>query len=206
MKKVFFRLTCVLIFGLGCAKEPTTNQKLVNLDLKGQSYENPDKGFFIKLYPEYEKVAEGKEPIEKSIRAVCYAKGKITRFAAIFWERDVAYVHNEYKRAFENPENFQDAASLLIFEELGVLGKIIEVKKLNIKNVDAYYFQTKHKRFLTEFYRTRIEAFPKNRILQITIFFQNEKDELPKVAKMIESMKITPGTKPVEEDTHHHHH
>lgn len=201
MNKFLLTLIYLIIVGLGCSK-PTTNQTPINLDLEGQVYEDKDKGFFIKLFPEYEKVAGG-EKEEHS--AVCFANGKITRFAVIFWERDVPGVHNEYKQAFENPQNFQDTTSLLIFEDLGVLGKIIEIKKLDIEDVDAYYFQTKHRRFLTEFYRTRIEAFPKNKNLQITIFFQNITEDLPKVAKMIESMKITPGTKPIEE-THIHNH
>jgi len=208
MKKIVFSLTCLLIVGLGCQKQPISNQKAPDLNLEGQIYENKDRGFFIKLYPEYEKVEETKEGIkgeEIKQEAVCYAQGKITRFAVIFWKRDVSAIHNEYKKAFENPESFQDAQSLLFLEDLGVLGKIIEVKKLKIKDVDTYYFQTKHKRFLTDFYRTRIEAFPKNKTLQITIFFQNTKEDLPKVAKMIESMKIIPGTKPVEEDIHLHH-
>jgi hypothetical protein len=204
MKRSKFLLTliCTLIFGFGCSK-PVTTQKPIDLDLEGQIYENKDKGFFIKLFPEYEKVAGGEK---EGHNAVCFAHGKITRFATIFWDRDVATVHNEYKRAFENPQNFQDAAALLIFEDLGVFGKIIEIKKMDIKDVDAYYFRTKHRRFLTDFYRTRIEAFPKNRNLQITIFFQNVEEDLPKVAKMIESMRITPGTEPIEEDIHIHHH
>jgi len=206
MKKVFVSLVSMLIISLGCTKQHTINQKLVNLDLEGQSYKNPEQGFFIKLYPEYKKVAGGGSIEEGAQEAVCYANGKITRFAVIFWKRDVATVHNEYKKAFENPENFQDASALLIFEELGVLGKIIKVKKMNIEGVDAYYFQTKHKRFFTEFYRTRIEAFPNNRTLQITVFFQTTKEDLPKVAKMIDTMKITPGPEPVNEDIHFHHH
>lgn len=200
MKRLFLSLICLWLIGAGCAK-PTPEQKPCNLDLKGQVYENKDKGFFIKLYPEYEKVSEDQG------RAVCFANGKITRFATIFWEKDAAVVHSQYKKAFENPENFQDATGLLVLEELGVLGKIIAVKKFKIKDVDAYYFQTKHKRLLTDFYRTRIEAFPKNKDLEITIFFQNKKEDLPKVAKMIEGMRIEPGTKPVQEDIslHHHH-
>jgi len=205
MKKIVFSLTYLLILGLGCSKPPVSNQKPPDLNLIGQVYENKDNGFFIKLYPEYKKVNETKGG-EMEQEAVCYAQGKITRFATIFWKRDVSEVHNEYKKAFANPENFQDAQSLLLEEELGVLGKIIEVKKLKIKDVDTYYFQTKHRRFFTDFYRTRIEAFPKNRTLHITIFFQNTKEDLPKVARMIESMKIIPGTKPVEEDIHLHHH
>ncbi|MFH1563908.1 MAG: hypothetical protein ABIF11_10925 [Nitrospirota bacterium] len=197
MKRLLLSLICLWLIA-GCAKS-TTVQKPGNLDLEGQIYENKDKGFFIKLYPEYKKVSENQG------RAVCFANGKITRLATIFWEKDTACVHSEYKKAFENPENFQDAAALFILEELGVLGKIITVKKFKIKDVDAYYFQTKHKRLFTDFYRTRIEAFPKNKNLQITVFFQNEKEDLPKVARMIEGMRIVPGIKPVaEEDTHHH--
>ncbi len=200
MKRLFLGLICLWLIEAGCAKS-TPEQKPSNLDVEGQIYENKDKGFFIKLYPEYKKVSEDQD------KAVCFANGNITRFAAIFWEKDIASVHNEYKKAFKNPESFYDAASLLIFEELGVLGKIITVEKLKMNDVDAYYFQTKHKRFLTDFYRTRIEAFPKNRDLQITVFFQNEKKDLPKVAKMIEGMRIIPGIKPVEkEDICHHHH
>ncbi|MDI6735584.1 MAG: hypothetical protein QME42_05245 [bacterium] len=198
MKRLFLSLICLWLIGTGCIKS-TPEQKPCNLAVEGQVYENKDKGFFIKLYPEYKKVSEYQN------NAVCFADAKITRFATIFWERDVGAVQSEYKKAFKNPENFQDAASLLALEELGVLGKIITVEKLTIKDVDAYYFQTKHKRFLTDFYRTRIEAFPKNKNLQITVFFQNEKKDLPGVAKMIEGMRIIPGIKPVpEEDIHHH--
>lgn len=199
MKKLFLSLICLLILGVGCNK-PSTEQKIPDLNVKGQIYENKKEGFFIKLYPEYKKVAETKE--EETQNAVCFSNGEITRFAVIFWKRDVAAVHKEYKKPFQNPESFMDAQSLLMWEDLGVLGKIIEIKKLDIKDVDAYYFQTKHKRFLTNFYRTRIEAFPKDKTLQITIFFQNTKEDLPKVAKMLESMKIIPGTKPLEEDIH----
>ncbi|MEW6608960.1 MAG: hypothetical protein AB1414_16190 [bacterium] len=200
MKKLFLSVLCLLIVGAGCNKPtPPTNQKLVNLEEEGQLYTSPNNGFSIRLFPEYEKVNEDKN------KAVCFSSEKITRCAIIFWAENVYAVHKEYKKAFENPEDFQSAAALLILEELGVLGEPIKIEKMDIKDVDAYYFQTKHKKLFTEFYRTRIEAFPKNRNLQITVFFQNKEKDLPKVVKMIESMKIIPGKKQ-EEETHSHTH
>lgn len=145
--------------------------------------QNNDTGFTVAVSDGFVKVRQEKN-------GICFSRGSLERIAIINWDLDES-VYKSYVKAFKTPENFQDAHSLLAFEELGAASEdIVNVKEIEIPNAQAFLFKTKHKRMFNQFYRTRIEIFPTCQRMQITLFFQYLPDSNAEIEAMIKSIAV----------------
>lgn len=199
MKIVTMIALTILLLG-GCQPAPQIKSVSTQQLQKWAAHQNKETGFMMKIADGFKKVSEDK-------RGVCFSRGKLERIAMINWEMDMP-VYKRYLKSFASPKNFQDASSLLAFEELGAEGSILLVEELKLPEAQAFLFYTKHRRLWTIFYRTRIEIFSKHQDMQTTVFFQYLANTKPEIDAMIKSIVV--GTQELPEDfwgdTHHRHH
>lgn len=177
-------LSISLIAGCKPHSQPSKPKHITPQQIqKWQLCQNNDTGFAI-------AVADGFVKVNQEKKGICFSRGSLERMAIINWDFDKA-VYKSYVKAFKSPENFQDAHSLLAFEELGAAGEdIVNVKEIGIPNAQAFLFKTKHKRMFKSFYRTRVEIFPTCQRMQITLFFQYLPDNNAEIEAMIKTIAV----------------
>jgi hypothetical protein len=144
-------------------------------DFKGDIYINNNLGFRIKIPKRFQRLKEG-------INSVFFKDKEKEKenISIIFWEKDEeTYLY--YIQSFKKKK-----IPKKLFKGLGIRGEIISIKEIKRKDGEIFLFTTKRRNL----YITRVEFFPYNKDLQITLVFLSRVNFEEEALKIFSSFSL----------------
>lgn len=180
---IFLLIFILAVVGCGKKEENTSVTPLAlspeipeRVDFEGVDFIDVENGISFRYYPQYKQIHRDDQG------AILKKENGQGRIVLLVWPRDIN-TYMWYVDAFGAPLTLKKRLQ----KELRVKDEIISYRVLEKEGAEAFLFTTKMPEGL---HIQRIELFPKEQPLQISIFFWHEKENDPEVLDMIASIKI----------------
>jgi hypothetical protein len=179
MRKVIGLFMLCILVGCGVDHTPLIEGPPIprNPEFVGESFIDKRHAFSFRYYPAYKE-------IHRDLRGAIISKDptRNLQIVVLVWPLDLD-TYMWYRDAFNDPRTLKRR----LRRELKVFDKILSYRILEKEGADAFLFTTLRPSGL---YNQRIEIFPKENPLQISLLFQHKEEDLKEVLDMIGTIRI----------------